>query len=239
MKIRSKSLLAIATVLAAGLSAACASEAARAKDTSATRASDSSGQVVVQDEVWYPWRYEPMAWEQEAWANYQQREEKASARELRKTESWLNFAASHALPESQKALERAATDVNSVASDLEKGEVVKADRLGYALARADHALAEWHYFKARDDVGRLEEADAAVHLRTAARYLQHAATAADNAYGPETTSFFEDMDKYGDVTDEGVTVESNDVATHLDALKLELDKMAKTLDAAANKDPAA
>jgi hypothetical protein len=112
---------------------------------------------------------------------------------------------------------------------------VKATRLDYALARADQALAEWHYFKAREGVGRSEEADAAMHLRTAARYLEHAATSARAEHGPETTSFFEDMDEYGRVIDEGVTIEPSDLATHLDALDRQLKKMAKALHEAADR----
>jgi hypothetical protein len=232
MMIRGKTLLAIAALVAAGLSSACASEATQAKDKSDN---EPSGQVVVHERVWYPWRFEPMAWEHNAWVHYRQHEEKAAAKQLRRTESWLKFAASHALPESRKALETAVSDLDSVAKDLEEGKVVKADRLGYALARADHSLAEWHYFKAREGIGRSEEMDAAVHLRTAARYLEHAATSARDEYGPETASLFQDIDEYGNVIDEGVTTEPSQLATHLDALERELKKMGKTLDEAAER----
>lgn len=229
-----KSLLAIAALLVAGLSSACAREATPAKDKSDNASNASSGQVVVHEQVWYPWRFEPMAWEHNAWVHYREHEEQAAARELRRTESWLKYAASHALPESRKALETAVSDLDSVATDIEQGKVVEADRLGYALARADHSLAEWHYFKARQGVARSEELDAAVHLRTAARYLEHAAASARDEYGPESTSFFEDLDEYGQVLGEGVTVEPSQLAAHLDALEHDLKKMGKTLDEAAD-----
>jgi hypothetical protein len=235
MRFRGKSVLAIGTLLVAGLSLGCTAEASRARDTKSTEPADSSGQVVIEDEVWYPWRFEPMTWEHNAWMHYRQREEKAAAHELRKAESWLKLAASHALPRSRSALDSAASDLHSVAADLEQGNVVKAARLGYAVARADDALAQWHYFKARENAAQSEEGDAALHLRTAARYLEHAADSARSEYGPETTSFFEDIDEYGRVIDEGVAIEPADLAGHLDALERELKKMEKVLDATADR----
>jgi hypothetical protein len=211
----------------------CTAEASRAGDTKGNEADDSSGRVVVEDTVWYPWRFEPMTWEHHAWMHYRQREEKAAANELRKAESWLKLAASHALPQSRDALDAAASDLHSLAADLEQGRVVKATRLRAAVARADDALAQWHYFKAREGVARSEEADAARHLRTAARYLEHAADSARSEYGPETIGFFEDIDEYGRVLDEGIAIEPSDLARHLDELERELTKMEKVLDATA------
>jgi hypothetical protein len=232
---RRTSLLAVGTLLAAGLSVSCTAEASRAGDTKGNEADDSSGRVVVEDTVWYPWRFEPMTWEHNAWMHYRQREEKAAANELRKAESWLSMAASHALPRSRDALEAAAGDLHTLAADLEQGKVVKATRLGDAVARADDALAQWHYFKAREGLARSEEKDAALHLRTAARYLEHAADSARGEYGSETTSFFEDIDEYGRVIDEGVTIEPSDLTMHLDALERELKKMEKVLDSTAER----
>jgi hypothetical protein len=233
MRMKRTSVLAIAALLGAGLSSARAAEAA--KDTKGEKLKDSPSSLVVEDEVWYPWRFEPMTWEHNARMHYRQHEEQAAANELRKAESWLKFARGHALPESRKALDSAASDLHFLAADLEQGNVVKADRLDYALARADEALAQWHYFKARDSLARLEEGDAAMHLRTAARYLEHAATSARWEYGPETTTFFEDMDEYGRVLDEGTTIEPDLLASHLTALESEINRMATTLDETAKK----
>jgi len=233
MRMRKTSVLAIAALLGAGLSSACAAESSQAKGTKGDQPEASPGWVVVENEVWYPWRFEPMAWEHNARVHYRQHEEKAAASELRKAESWLKFARADALPETQKALDTAASDLHSLARDLDQGKVVKASRLDYALARADHALAQWHYFKARDQVARSEEADAALHLRTAARYLEHAATSARFEYGPETAEFFEDVDEYGRVIDETAVVEPDRLASNLTGLEREINKMATSLDEAA------
>lgn len=242
MEIRRKSSLAMAALLAAGLSAACTAEASRARDTNATKPDDSSGRVEVTEEIWYPWRFEPMIWEDNAWMHYRRHEEKEAAVELRKAESWLKFAGLHALPQSREALQRAASDLDSLATDLEHGQVEQAIVLRDALARADHALAQWHYFKARGRSDKAdaaaEEADAALNLRTAARYLEHAAASVYDENGPETTTFFEDIDEYGRIIDQGVSIEPAQLARYLDAIQRELDRMAKTLETTAES-PAA
>jgi hypothetical protein len=230
MKMRRTGLLAIVALLGAGLSSARAVETGQAKDAKGEKPKDSPGWVVVEDEVWYPWRFEPMVWEHNARVHYRQHEEEAAANELRKAESWLRFAQGHALPETRKALEAAASDLHSLAADIGHGKVVKAARLDLALAQADHALAEWHYFKARDALGRLEASDAAMHLRSAARYLEHAATSARLEYGAETAAFFEDIDEDGRVIDEVATIEPDRLASHLAALEREISRMATTLD---------
>jgi pyruvate/2-oxoglutarate dehydrogenase complex dihydrolipoamide acyltransferase (E2) component len=230
---RGMSLLAIVALLAAGLSSACTAEASRSEKPKGDQSGDSAHSVVVKDAIWYPWRFEPMVWEDNARVDYRHHEEKAAVDELGKAESWLRFAASNALPETRKALEAAASDLHSLAGDLEQGKVVKADRLDYAVARADEALAQWHYFKAKEGAARSEEADAAMHLRTAASYLEHAAASARYPYGPKTTRFFEDIDEYGRVIDEGATIEPGPLASHLAALEQEIHRMATTLDEAA------
>ena len=235
MRTRRTSLLAMAVLLAAGLSPACAAEGSRAKSTKGEKPKDSPGWVVVEDEVWYPWRFEPMLWEHNARVHYRAHEEQAAADELGKAESWLRFAAGHALPQTRKALEAAALDLHSLATDIRHGDIVTATRLDYALARADHALAQWHYFKAKEQAARSEEADAALHLRAAARYLEHAAASARYEYGAETTTYFEDIDEYGRVIDEGATIEPDRLANNLTALDREIKKMATTLDKAAEK----
>ncbi|MGD8896974.1 MAG: hypothetical protein PVJ73_13135 [Acidobacteriota bacterium] len=233
---RKTSLLTIAALLGAGLASACAAENGRTEDKKAEKPADSPSVAVIEDDVWLPWRFEPLVWEDSAQVHYRQKEEKAAANELRKAESWLKFAASHSLPESKKALQAAESDLASLAADLEQGNLVDATRLDYALARADHALAQWHYFRARAALGQMEETAAATDLRTAARYLQHAADSARYEYGPDTATFFEDMDEYGRAVDEGTTIEPNFLTSHLTALEREIQKMATTLDEAVKKD---
>jgi hypothetical protein len=230
MRMRRASSLAIAVLLAAALSPACTDEASRAKGTKGEKPKDSPGWMVVEDEVWYPWRFEPMLWAHNAQVHYRAHEEHAAANELRKAESWLRFAQGHALPETRKALDAAASDLHSLAADLGQGKVVKAARLDYALARADHALAQWHYFRAKEGAARSEQADAAMHLRAAARYLEHAAASARYDHGAEAATYFDDVDEYGRVMDEGATIEPDRLARQLTALERQIHKMATTLD---------
>ena len=89
------------------------------------------------------------------------------------------LAAGHAMPETKKHLQEAATELKSVATDLEAGNVIAAKRLDASLAKAAHALATWHFYRAKESWGKTEEADAGKDLVMAANYLQNAANSAN------------------------------------------------------------
>ena len=67
------------------------------------------------------------------------------------------LAAGHAMPETKKHLQEAATELKSVATDLEAGNVIAAKRLDASLAKAAHALATWHFYRAKESWGKTEE----------------------------------------------------------------------------------
>ncbi|MCB1098915.1 MAG: hypothetical protein KDN22_25305 [Verrucomicrobiae bacterium] len=184
----------------------------------------SPGWLVIEENFWVPWRYEPFDWFHNAQTHYRDQEEKAAASELRKAESWLNFAAGHALPMTKKSLEESAKDLEALAVDLDNGKVHHAANLDSALAKANRALAEWHYFKADESLARSEESDAAMNLQAAARYLRNAADSAKLEYGDEFVTVYDELSGWKE--SEPIP---NTLKDKLATIKGELDKLSGTL----------
>lgn len=201
----------------------------QAAEKKGAKPDDSPGWLVIEDDLWVPWRYEAIDWLHDAQVHYRAKEEKAAANELKKAEMWLRFAASHAYPETKKSLEKAADDLHTLHMDIGKGKIVSASLLDYAMSSADHALAEWHYFKAKDALGKSDEKTAAQHIQTAARYLQNAADSAHYEYGDDAVTFFDDVDKYGDFLDEDVVYDANELGDDLTSLHSAVQKMEDVL----------
>jgi hypothetical protein len=190
---------------------------------------DSPGWIVVEENIWCPWRYEPLDWFHDAEMHYRQSEEKSAAAELRKCDNWLHFAASHALPITKKSLDAAASDLKSLADDLDKGEVLRARDLDRALTKASQALAEWHYFNADRQIARNDERYAAENLQAAARYLRYAADSARYEYGDDFITTYEDLT--GWTFTERVP---NNLDKNLTVIKNELTKLGSVLSKSAN-----
>jgi hypothetical protein len=184
----------------------------------------SPGWIVVEEDFYYPWVYEPLNWFHNADMQYRQSEEKAAAVELRKCEAWLKFAASHALPITKKSLDAAAADLNSLANDLEKGKISSARNFDNVMAKANRALAEWHYFQADKQLAQGEEKDAAQNLQAAARYLKYAADSARYEYGDDFVTTYDDLT--GWTVSERVP---NNLDKNLTVIKAELAKLGNTL----------
>lgn len=228
---RRSMLLTMVTLLVAGVGSLHAAEpgAVKAAVKKGEKPKESPGWIVLEEDFWFPWRYEFSNWVHNAGVHFRQNEEKAAANEIMKAESWLRFAATHALPETHKSLIAAADDLHSMHEDIGQGKLITANRLDMSLARADRALAEWHFFNAKDSLGRNDEKYAAQHLQTAARYLADAAKCARYEYGTETATLFEDINKDGNLVAEGVTVERNRLNDNLKALEFEVSKMGSVL----------
>ena len=189
----------------------------------------SPGWVIVEEDYFYPLRFEADEVFHDAQMHFRRGEEKAAANEITRAASWLNFAAGHGYPETQKDLKAAATELTSLAKDLRAGNLVAASRIDSVLARSAHALATWHYFMAQQSLAKDEMTFAAQDLQAASVYLQSAAKSAHLEYGAGAVAMFEDVDRDGRAVDEGVTIEPNRVQSHLDAIKAELNKMSATL----------
>lgn len=230
-------LFSMAVLLVASVASLDAAEPAK-KGTTAKKGEkpqDSPGWIIIEEDFWFPWRFEFGDWLHQARVHHRQNEEEAAANEIRKAESWLRFAASHALPITKKSLETAADDLHDLHLDIREGQLVTANRMDYTLARADHALAEWHFFKAKENLGKEEERLAAQNLEAAGRYLQDAARSARYEYGAESVTLFEDIDKDGKLVDDGISIDRNRLNDNLTALQRQVTRMGAVLKKAAEK----
>lgn len=157
---------------------------------------ESPGWVIIEEDWFIPLRYEPYYSLDSIRSLYRRNEEKAAAKEIDKAVAWLKLAEGHAKPITREKLSAAATELTDVAKDLRDGKIAAAEKMDAALAKSAHALAEWHYYKAKESWGRSEEQDAGHDLQMAAQYLQHAADSAHYQFGADTvkvtTTLYED-----------------------------------------------
>jgi hypothetical protein len=187
----------------------------------------------ITEDIWIPWRFETMEWLQNASSNYRHHEERAAANQIRKAESWLKFAAGDALPVTKQSLENAANDLHAIAGDLDHGNIVAASHFDSAIARASKALAEWHYFKAKDAVAGVNgERDAARELNVAGRYLRFASESANYQFGPRVRTVYDELDKYGDET-QVYEIDQSVLGRYLTTIEGELQRLGTALENAA------
>ncbi|MCA9262137.1 MAG: hypothetical protein KDA61_23125 [Planctomycetales bacterium] len=225
MKINQKLALAAVVLLTGRTALAGSDNDARKGD----KPQSSPGWVVLEEDVFYPLRLDAAAILHNADVHYRRGEEKAAANKIKQAISWLKFAAGHGYPETQKQLQAAADDLGNLQVDLRNGNTVAASRMDATLAQAANALAMWHYFKAKDSLAKNELGYAAQDLQAAATYLQSAATSAHAEFGDEIVTLFRDVNHDGVAVDSGVSVEPNRLQSHLDAVKANLENLAKTL----------
>lgn len=194
----------------------------------------TTGQTqVIEEDYWMPWRFEPLNWMNESRVRYWDHDERSAADELRKAESWLRFAASDADPHTKTSLTSAANELNRLAIDLEEGKVAAAERMDPILARAARSLAEWHYFRAKEEnTGRRDEHHAAQDIGAAARYLRFAADMSNYDYGPDVAQMYDEIDPLGNHVETEV-IEPNRIDRYLTSIENELDKMDSSLQSAA------
>ena len=189
------------------------------------------GWVVVEEDWFYPLRMESVDALNNARYFYRRDNERAAADEIRKAASWLTYASGHALDHTKQALMSARTDLLTVADDLSTGKITDAARLDKALAGASSALAEWHYYRAREEFGKQESADAARDLEAAAAHLENAAFSAHMQYGPDTITVFDHVYRDGKLVSQGKTIDNDMVGKNLDGIETAVNTMARSLSA--------
>ena len=182
--------LALAALVIAAMGSLCmAADNPKTKSRTAKKGEKpaaSPGWLIVEEDLWFPLRFEPLRSLDAARYHYRRNEEKAPANELGKAVSWLKLAAGHAMPVTKQKLSTAANELTTLAKDLRAGKTSAAEKMDASLAKAAHALSEWHYYKAKESWGKGEEKDAGHDLELAALYLQHAANSAHYQFGADT-----------------------------------------------------
>lgn len=192
----------------------------------------SPGWIVIEEEFYTPWFYAPLDSYHEARVHFRAREEKAAASELRKAETWLRYASTNALPNTKLALEEAGANLHNLAFDLESGNTVYARQLDAAMARASQSLAQWHYYKANENIGRADDADskmAAKHLSAAARHLNSVANSIHYDNRAESAEYYDQIDDIETVIYANGSFNKQLIEDNVRSLDKEIQKMAAAL----------
>ncbi len=190
---------------------------------------ESPGWIILEEDWYFPLRFDSLVSMNNARVLYRKHEEKAAASELRRAVTWLKFAESHAEPITKSKLTTAASELTTLADDLDQGKLRDAAVMESSLARASSALAKWHYFKARESWGQSDEKYAAQYLQAAVAHLKHAAGSAHYEYGPDTVTIFDQLTQSDVTTSEAETFDHNVLGKHLDAIESAVKEMSDHL----------
>jgi hypothetical protein len=220
MKMSKLSLAAVALAVAGALVTAAATRVeASGKRDKGEKPAASPGWIIIDEDYWFPLRYEPLYSLDAVSYHYRRGEEKAAANEIEKAVSWLEIAEGHAMPITKEKLTAAANELTKLAKDLRSGDIIAAARMNESLADAAQALAEWHFYRSKESWGKSEEVAAARELEMAAMYLQHAANSAHFQFGPETQKVIVETYSNGKVRTETRTVDHNTLGKHLQGIE--------------------
>jgi hypothetical protein len=221
---------AVVAMILAATSALCMA-ADKPKDASTTakkgeKPAASPGWVIVEEDFWFPLRFEPLHALDAARYRYRRNEEKEAANEIDKAVSWLKLAEGHAMPITQEKLMAAAVELTTLSKDLRAGKISDAAKVDGPLAKAAQALGEWHFFKAKESWGKDEEADAGRDLEMAAQYLQHAANSAHYEFGADSQEVISKVYHDGKLASETTKFDHNTLGMHLQGMEKAVKELA-------------
>ena len=185
--------------------------------------------TIIEEDFWYPLRYEPMRSFDSARYDYRRSEEKSAAYEINKAVSWLGWAERHAMPETKTKLMEAATELKAVSKDLQSGNVYSASKMDASLSKAAHALSEWHYYRAKDWWGKSDAKHAGDDLVMAANYLQRAADSAHFQFGPDTQEVVTEVFRKGKWINDEKHTDHNWIAKNIGGVESGLREIAASL----------
>ncbi len=218
--------LAFATLLFAGMaSMVTAADANTKTDAKGAKPKASPGWVVIEEDWWYPLRYDFLDSLHKARVHYRAKEEKAASAEIDKAVTWLKYAQDDADKSTAEELSMARLDLMDFSAALKAGKPIIAKNLDAAFAHASAALAKHHHFKSQKalDAGDLKAAGQ--HLMAAVDHVQAAARSANHEYGSELVAIYDDYAPHG-YWDETIVLDKNKLAANLTAVKSELEKLA-------------
>lgn len=235
-EMKKSSTLVFAALATICSSNAAAQETAKPKTTpaqtvAATKpASDTTPTwTVVEEDFWFPLRYEPMQSFDSARYDYRRSEEKSAAYEINKAVSWLGWAERHAMPETKAKLIEAATELKAVSKDLQSGNMYSAEKMDASLSKAASALSEWHYYRAKDWWGKSDAKHAGEDLVLAANYLQRAAESAHYQFGPDSQEVITEVFRNGKWINDEKHTDHNWIAKNIEGVESGLRQVAASL----------
>jgi hypothetical protein len=100
---------------------------------------------------------------------------KAAASEIQKAAELMKQEAEKATEEGKKGLMASANELEKLAKDVETGTVISEKKMKDVFAKAEHALANYHYLMASEQWTKKEAKETGNALKNAALHLEHAA----------------------------------------------------------------
>ncbi len=219
----------VATFVVAGIaSLAIAADANTKKVAKGEKPKASPGWVVIEEDWWYPLRYDFLDSLHKARVHYRAKEEKAAAAEIDKAITWLQYAQDDADKATAEELATARMDLTDFAMALRSGKPIKAKNLDAAFAHASAALAKHHHFKSQKALDEGDLKSASRHLMAAVDHVQAAARSVNHEYGSEFVTIYDDYAPFG-YWDETIVMEKNKLEANLMTVKSELEKLSSKL----------
>ena len=185
--------------------------------------------TIVEEDFWFPLRYEPMRSFDGARYDYRRSEEKLAACEIDKAVSWLGWAERHAMPETRAKLTEAANELKLVSKDLHAGDMYSAAKMDASLSKAASALSEWHFYRAKDWWGKSDAKRAGNDLVMAANYLQRAADSAHYEFGPDSQEVVSEVFRNGKWINDETHTDHNWIAKSIAGVESGLREIAASL----------
>jgi hypothetical protein len=199
------------------------------------RPAASPGWVVLEEDWWLPFRYDFSSALDTANVQFRRGEEKSAANEIGRAVGWLQFAEAHATDDTRPQLESAISEMKTLATDLENGQIMDATRLERVFSRASMALAKHHYFKASTALANNELKFAGQDLLAAAEHIQHAANSANVEYSQDLNKMRDELVKSSKIRDDLAATSMETLQRHLGKIKNELETLGKQLEKSFDK----
>ncbi len=197
-------------------------------DAKGEKPKSSPGWVVIEEDWWFPLRYDFLDSLHKARVHYRAKEEKAASAEIDTAATWLKYAENDADKATAEELATARLDLMDFSAALKAGKPIVAKKLDAAFAHASAALAKHHHFKSHKALDEGDLKTAGRYLMSAVDHLRAAANSANHEYGSEIVSIYDDYAPYGH-WDEAVVFEKNKLESNLTTVKSELEKLATKL----------
>ena len=179
----------------------------------------------------------PESYFHKAYDYFREESWKASAEEIRKGVSLLKREAARATGKGKEGLLDAASELEKLADDVEKGIIDIAKVLKHAFARAHYALASNSLTKASEAWSKKEIRETGIELKLAATPLENAATwAGEKLPGPAVAAVDEARSLSGKMI-EGMGWSSEGVGKTIGKLGTEIDAFGKKIQAEKKAEP--
>jgi hypothetical protein len=155
---------------------------------------------------------------------------KAAAAEIRNAAELLNQEAEKATIEGKKALTASINELEKLAKDVEKGTVTSEKKLKDAFARAEHALAKYHYLNASEQWAKKETKETGHALKSAAQHVEQAAKWAGHEMETGTVDVIKGTRTVAGKLIEGAGWVPEEVGKSITAIGSEISKLGKKIE---------